>query len=100
MLLHLTFSSIFSTSDPRPRCCVQESWQVCVSMVVGNGPDEEDLSRRLLAAVQQPIRAHFTPLTWDGVLEKVGALWLCWRCSGVSPPRASNRRLTFCPAAV
>lgn len=48
-------------------------------MVVGNGPGEEDLSRCLLSAVQQPIRAHFTPLTWDGVLEKVGALCVCWR---------------------
>lgn len=60
---------------PRLTCssCVQESWRVCVSMIVGSGADEEDLSRCLLSAVQQPIRAHFTLLTWDGVLEKVGA---------------------------
>lgn len=46
-------------------------------MVVGSGPAEEELSRRLLAAVQQPIRAHFTPLTWDGLLDKVAAAGAC-----------------------
>lgn len=65
-------SSLSPSSDGL--LCPQESWRVCVSMVTSNGPAEEELSRCLLSAVQQPIRAHFTLLTWDGVLQKVDAV--------------------------
>lgn len=53
-------------------------------MVTSNGPAEEELSRCLLSAVQQPIRAHFTLLTWDGVLQKVDAV----RLPPLRPPAA------------
>lgn len=54
--------------------CAQESWRACVSMIVGSGADEEDLTCCLVSAVQQPIREHFTLLSWDTVLHKVGVL--------------------------
>lgn len=51
---------------------VQEPWQACVSLVVGNGPgEEEDLIRCLSVAAQQPLRRLFSLLTWEGTLTQV-----------------------------
>ncbi|KAM6908930.1 sperm-associated antigen 17 [Xenentodon cancila] len=49
----------------------QDSWQACVSLVVGRSPEEEQLVRALALAVQQPQRKLFTLLSWDSVRAKI-----------------------------
>uniref|UniRef100_A0A3P8QUV4 Sperm associated antigen 17 n=1 Tax=Astatotilapia calliptera TaxID=8154 RepID=A0A3P8QUV4_ASTCA len=46
----------------------EDSWQACVSFVVGRGPQEEELIQALALAVQEPQRKLFTLLTWDDTL--------------------------------
>ncbi|XP_047456717.1 sperm-associated antigen 17 isoform X2 [Mugil cephalus] len=53
----------------------EESWQACVSMVVGSSPEEEEeLMKALALAVQQPQRKLFSLLTWDGTHAKIHEL--------------------------
>ncbi|XP_039458948.1 sperm-associated antigen 17 isoform X2 [Oreochromis aureus] len=52
----------------------EESWQACVSFVVGSGPQEEELIQALSLAVQEPQRKLFTLLTWDDTLAKIHEL--------------------------
>lgn len=43
-----------------------------MSLVVGGGPEaEEELTRALVRAAQQPLRKLFSLLTWDGTCAKV-----------------------------
>uniref|UniRef100_A0AAX7UC59 Uncharacterized protein n=1 Tax=Astatotilapia calliptera TaxID=8154 RepID=A0AAX7UC59_ASTCA len=55
-------------------CPSQDSWQACVSFVVGRGPQEEELIQALALAVQEPQRKLFTLLTWDDTLAKIHEL--------------------------
>ncbi|XP_044039721.1 sperm-associated antigen 17 isoform X2 [Siniperca chuatsi] len=52
----------------------EESWQACVSLVVGRSPEDEELIRALALAVQQPLRKLFNLLTWDSTLAKIHEL--------------------------
>ncbi|XP_073330742.1 sperm-associated antigen 17 [Pagrus major] len=52
----------------------EESWQACVSLVVGRSPEDEDLIRVLALAAQQPPRKLFTLLTWDSAIAKIHEL--------------------------
>ncbi|KAM8746844.1 sperm-associated antigen 17 [Acanthopagrus schlegelii] len=52
----------------------EESWQACVSLVVGRSPEDEDLIRVLALAAQQPLRKLFTLLTWDSAIAKIHEL--------------------------
>uniref|UniRef100_A0A671YZ06 Sperm associated antigen 17 n=1 Tax=Sparus aurata TaxID=8175 RepID=A0A671YZ06_SPAAU len=52
----------------------EESWQACVSLVVGGSPEDEDLIRVLALAAQQPLRKLFTLLTWDSAIAKIHEL--------------------------
>ncbi|XP_034757010.1 sperm-associated antigen 17 isoform X3 [Etheostoma cragini] len=52
----------------------EESWQVCVSLVVGRSPEDEDLTQALSLAVQKPLRKRFTLLTWESTIAKIHEL--------------------------
>ncbi|KAM9335587.1 sperm-associated antigen 17 [Symphorus nematophorus] len=52
----------------------EESWQACVSFVVGGRPEDEELIRALAVAAQQPLRMLFNLLTWDSTLAKIHEL--------------------------
>ncbi|XP_070710647.1 sperm-associated antigen 17 [Pempheris klunzingeri] len=53
----------------------EESWQACVSWVLGRSPEDEDLIRALaLAAQQQPLRKLFNLLTWDSTIATINEL--------------------------
>ncbi|XP_037613814.1 sperm-associated antigen 17 isoform X2 [Sebastes umbrosus] len=52
----------------------EESWQACVSLVVGRSPEEEELTQALSLAVQKPLRKLFTLLTWDSTHTKIHEL--------------------------
>ncbi|XP_029311120.1 sperm-associated antigen 17-like isoform X2 [Cottoperca gobio] len=53
----------------------EESWQACVSLVVGNSPEEEDeLTQALSLAIKKPQRKLFNLLTWDSTLTKIHEL--------------------------
>ncbi|XP_054457183.1 LOW QUALITY PROTEIN: sperm-associated antigen 17 [Anoplopoma fimbria] len=52
----------------------EESWQACVSLVVGESPEDEELTQVLSLAVKKPIRKLFNLLTWDSTLEKIHEL--------------------------
>ncbi|KAM4536985.1 sperm-associated antigen 17 [Odontesthes bonariensis] len=52
----------------------EESWQACVSLVVGRSPEEEELIKALSLAVQKPQRKLFTLLTWDRTIERIHEL--------------------------
>ncbi|XP_051284825.1 sperm-associated antigen 17 isoform X4 [Dicentrarchus labrax] len=52
----------------------EDSWQACVSFVVGRSPEDEELIRALALAAQQPLRRFFTLLTLDGTLAKIHEL--------------------------
>ncbi|XP_050932117.1 sperm-associated antigen 17 isoform X1 [Lates calcarifer] len=49
----------------------EDSWQACVSLVVGRSQEDEDLIQALALAVQQPQRKLFTLLTWDSTIAKI-----------------------------
>nr|XP_033507561.1 sperm-associated antigen 17 isoform X6 [Epinephelus lanceolatus] len=52
----------------------EESWQACVSLVVGRSPEEDELTRALSLAVQKPLRRLFNLLSWDSTLAKIHEL--------------------------
>lgn len=54
-----------------------------MSLVVGRGPEEEEeLTRALALAAQQPLRKLFNLLTWDGTHAKVlGVLFRPFLCT-------------------
>ncbi|KAM8900354.1 sperm-associated antigen 17 isoform 2-T3 [Spinachia spinachia] len=52
----------------------EESWEACVSLVVGGSPEDEELTRELSLAAQKPLRKLFTVLTWDSTLAKINEL--------------------------
>ncbi|KAM3590203.1 uncharacterized protein V6R79_005781 [Siganus canaliculatus] len=52
----------------------EETWQACVSLVVGRGPEDEELIQALALAAQQPLRKLFSLLTWQGTLAKIHEL--------------------------
>ncbi|XP_008296225.1 sperm-associated antigen 17 [Stegastes partitus] len=53
----------------------EDSWQACVSLVVGRSPEEEEeLIQALALAVQQPQRKLFSLITWDSTLAKIHEL--------------------------
>ncbi|XP_065806901.1 sperm-associated antigen 17 [Labrus bergylta] len=52
----------------------EESWQACVSFLVGKSPEEEDLIQALALAAQKPLRKLFSLLTWDSTLAKIQEL--------------------------
>ncbi|XP_042368348.1 sperm-associated antigen 17 [Plectropomus leopardus] len=52
----------------------EESWQACVSMVVGKNSEDEELTQALSLAVQKPLRRLFSLLTWDSTLAKIHEL--------------------------
>ncbi|XP_040887756.1 sperm-associated antigen 17 [Toxotes jaculatrix] len=52
----------------------EDSWQACVSLVVGRSPEDEKLIQALTLAVQQPQRKLFTLLTWDSTIAKIHEL--------------------------
>nr|XP_046236431.1 sperm-associated antigen 17 isoform X2 [Scatophagus argus] len=49
----------------------EESWKACVSWVVAQSPEDEELVRVLTLAVQQPLRKLFSFLTCDDTLAKI-----------------------------
>uniref|UniRef100_A0A8C3A3I6 Sperm associated antigen 17 n=1 Tax=Cyclopterus lumpus TaxID=8103 RepID=A0A8C3A3I6_CYCLU len=56
-------------------------WNACVSLVVGESPEAEELTQVLSLAVQKPIRKLFNLLTWDSTLAKVFLVWSkCFFC--------------------
>ncbi|XP_060788643.1 sperm-associated antigen 17 [Neoarius graeffei] len=52
----------------------EESWCVCVCVVVCDSVYDEGCLRALCHAVQQPLRQSFTLLSWENLLEKVNDL--------------------------
>ncbi|XP_029311185.1 sperm-associated antigen 17-like [Cottoperca gobio] len=53
----------------------EESWQGCVSLVVGSSPEEEEeLTQALSLAIKKPQRKLFNLLTWDSTLTKIHEL--------------------------
>ncbi|XP_030578529.1 sperm-associated antigen 17 [Archocentrus centrarchus] len=52
----------------------EDSWRACVSVVVGRGPEKEEVIQALALAVQQPQRRLFSLLTWDDALAKIHEL--------------------------
>ncbi|XP_031140996.1 sperm-associated antigen 17 isoform X4 [Sander lucioperca] len=52
----------------------EESWQVCVSLVVGSSPEDEELTQVLSLAVQKPRRKLFNLLTWESTIAKIHEL--------------------------
>ncbi|XP_056225932.1 sperm-associated antigen 17 isoform X2 [Seriola aureovittata] len=52
----------------------EDSWQACVSLVVGKSQEDEELVQALVLAVQQPQRKLFGLLTWDSTLRKIHEL--------------------------
>ncbi|XP_037531803.1 sperm-associated antigen 17 [Nematolebias whitei] len=53
----------------------EDSWQACVSLLVGRSPEEEErLLGPLVLAVQKPQRRRFTVLSWDSALTKIHEL--------------------------
>ncbi|XP_053360671.1 sperm-associated antigen 17 [Clarias gariepinus] len=52
----------------------EESWDVCVSLVVCDSVYVEVCMRALCQAVQQPLRRLFTLLSWENLLQKVNDL--------------------------
>ncbi|KAF5888115.1 sperm-associated antigen 17, partial [Clarias magur] len=52
----------------------EESWDVCVSLVVCDSVCDEVCMRALCQAVQQPLRRLFTILSWENLLQKVNDL--------------------------
>ncbi|XP_063756379.1 sperm-associated antigen 17 [Eleginops maclovinus] len=52
----------------------EESWQACVSLVVGRSPEEEKLTQALSGSVQKPQRKLFSSLTWDSTVAKIHEL--------------------------
>ncbi|XP_024143545.1 sperm-associated antigen 17 isoform X2 [Oryzias melastigma] len=52
----------------------EDSWRSCVSLVVGNSPEDEELIQALASAVQQPQRKLFTLLTRNSILMKISEL--------------------------
>ncbi|XP_015229308.1 PREDICTED: sperm-associated antigen 17-like [Cyprinodon variegatus] len=53
----------------------EDSWQACVSAVVGGSPkEEEELIQPLVSALQQPQQKLFTLITWDSTLAKIHEL--------------------------
>ncbi|XP_077445616.1 sperm-associated antigen 17 [Stigmatopora argus] len=49
----------------------EENWQACVCLLVGQGPQDEDLLRLLARAVQQPQRKLFSSLTREETEAKI-----------------------------
>ncbi|XP_034020018.1 sperm-associated antigen 17 [Thalassophryne amazonica] len=52
----------------------EDSWKVCVSLLVGRSSQDEELMGPLVLAVQKPLRRHFTCLTWDDTLAEIREL--------------------------
>ncbi|XP_031706794.1 sperm-associated antigen 17 isoform X2 [Anarrhichthys ocellatus] len=52
----------------------EESWQACVSLVVGGRPEDEELTQGLSLAVHKPTRKLFNLLTYDSTLTKINEL--------------------------
>ncbi|KAK5893650.1 hypothetical protein CgunFtcFv8_006504 [Champsocephalus gunnari] len=52
----------------------EESWQACVSLVVGRSPEEEKLTQALSVAAQKPQRKLFSLLTWESTVAKIHEL--------------------------
>ncbi|XP_059211469.1 sperm-associated antigen 17 isoform X3 [Centropristis striata] len=52
----------------------EESWQTCVSLVVGRSPEEDRLTHAMSLAVQKPLRKLFNLLTLDSTLAKIHEL--------------------------
>ncbi|XP_045921356.1 sperm-associated antigen 17 isoform X4 [Micropterus dolomieu] len=52
----------------------EESWQACVSLVVGRSPEDEKLIQALALAVRQPLRKLFNLLTWESTLAEIHEL--------------------------
>ncbi|KAM6894209.1 sperm-associated antigen 17 [Lycodopsis pacificus] len=52
----------------------EESWQACVSLVVGGRPADEELTQGLSLAVHKTTRKLFNLLTYDSTLTKINEL--------------------------
>ncbi|KAK9524640.1 hypothetical protein VZT92_017015 [Zoarces viviparus] len=52
----------------------EDSWQACVSLVVGGCPEDEELTQGLSLAVHKPTRKLFNLLTYDSTLTKINEL--------------------------
>ncbi|XP_071333844.1 sperm-associated antigen 17 isoform X2 [Trachinotus anak] len=52
----------------------EDSWQACVSLVVGKSQEDEELIQALALAVEKPQRKLFSLLTWGSTLTKIHEL--------------------------
>ncbi|KAM9717208.1 sperm-associated antigen 17 [Menidia menidia] len=52
----------------------EDSWQACVTFVVGSSPQDEELIKALSLAVEKPERKLFSVISWDRTIEKIHEL--------------------------
>uniref|UniRef100_A0A087X2N2 Sperm associated antigen 17 n=1 Tax=Poecilia formosa TaxID=48698 RepID=A0A087X2N2_POEFO len=53
----------------------QDTWLACVSLVVGDGPEEEEeLIKSLVLSFESPQRKLFSLISWDSTVEKINKL--------------------------
>ncbi|XP_014906164.1 sperm-associated antigen 17 isoform X2 [Poecilia latipinna] len=53
----------------------EDTWLACVSLVVGDGPEEEEeLIKSLVLSFEHPQRKLFSLISWDSTVEKINKL--------------------------
>ncbi|XP_054907020.1 sperm-associated antigen 17 isoform X2 [Poeciliopsis prolifica] len=53
----------------------EDTWLACVSLVVGDGPEEEEeLVKSLVLSFERPQRKLFSLISWDSTVEKINKL--------------------------